>query len=121
MNTEKEGGEDWGSAGAPPYRWARIAGGIREGERPRETPSLGIRSDAGQVRDSRGRSPSRSYGRCLFGGTSSTSPRSCYPPVFNPWLRGCADLFHPGFGGGFLVDLDEGPGRLVAHRLVLIG
>ncbi len=41
--------------------------------------------------------------------------------VFNPWLKGCADSFQAGFGGGCMVDALEGPGREVAHVLVVIG
>ena len=34
---------------------------------------------------------------------------------------GGADSFHAGFGGGGGVDVLEGPGRVVAHGLVVIG
>src|SRR6266702_4850836 len=65
---------------------------IREGERPRESPSFGIRSDPGEVTVSPGRSPSRYP--CSFR-VPSVAKTPClsssfFPPNCLLWVRRCA-------------------------------
>src|SRR5438876_6605802 len=70
LNTDEEGGKD--GARQEVLRTVYI---IREGERPRGFPSFGIRGDPGEVRVSRGRSPSR------FPRWKSTRLNSSHPSI----------------------------------------
>ncbi len=76
-----------GSRRAPPPVLPTVW--IGEGERPCETPSFGIRSDPGEVRDSRGCSPSRYP--CSFRVPSvAKAPfliSSFFSPNCLPWVR----------------------------------